>query len=220
MSSPHGLSTIAPGQPPFIFTAVHRLANGYAAATYPSALRGDSAVPIRRRGPVTGESDLIFPRIDAETLPQLYRPGLAAHGPALAIRSTGSGCRSSSQMIRPTGAASASRASFLLIGLVATGHHAVPYVILSPTCPLRRDSPASTRGTGVPTDEPGFYRQGRCRHRCQQGHRPGRRRDPRPRGAPRRRRRCTQTPNSPHCARSTTSPSCPSTWVTRAAPTS
>lgn len=47
----------------------YRLANEYAAATYPSALRGTEAVPIRWRGPVTGESDLIFSRIDAETLP-------------------------------------------------------------------------------------------------------------------------------------------------------
>ncbi|WP_405583909.1 FkbM family methyltransferase [Streptomyces sp. NBC_01190] len=48
---------------------VYRLANEYAAATYPSALRGESAVPVRWRGPVTGESDLIFSRVDAETLP-------------------------------------------------------------------------------------------------------------------------------------------------------
>jgi FkbM family methyltransferase len=48
---------------------VYRLANEYAAATYPSALRGASAVPVRWRGPVRGESDLIFSRIDAETLP-------------------------------------------------------------------------------------------------------------------------------------------------------
>jgi FkbM family methyltransferase len=48
---------------------VYRLANDYAAATYPAALRGTAAVPVRWRGPVTGESDLIFSRIDAETLP-------------------------------------------------------------------------------------------------------------------------------------------------------
>ena len=48
---------------------VYRLANEYAAASYPSALHGASAVPVRWRGPVTGESDLIFSRIDAETLP-------------------------------------------------------------------------------------------------------------------------------------------------------
>jgi FkbM family methyltransferase len=47
----------------------YRLANDYAAATYPTALHGPSAVPVRWRGPVTGESDLIFSRTDAETLP-------------------------------------------------------------------------------------------------------------------------------------------------------
>lgn len=48
---------------------VYRLANEYAAATYPTALHGASAVPVRWRGPVTGESDLVFSRVDAETLP-------------------------------------------------------------------------------------------------------------------------------------------------------
>ncbi|CAG7650979.1 FkbM family methyltransferase [Actinacidiphila bryophytorum] len=48
---------------------VYRLANEYAAATYPTALRGPDAVPIRWRGPVDSESDLIFSRVDAETLP-------------------------------------------------------------------------------------------------------------------------------------------------------
>jgi hypothetical protein len=48
---------------------VYRLANEYAADTYPTALHGAAAVPIRWRGPVDGESDLIFSRIDAETLP-------------------------------------------------------------------------------------------------------------------------------------------------------
>lgn len=48
---------------------VYRLANDYAAATYPTALDGPAAVPVRWRGPVTQESDLIFSRIDAETLP-------------------------------------------------------------------------------------------------------------------------------------------------------
>ncbi|MYS22582.1 methyltransferase, FkbM family [Streptomyces sp. DvalAA-14] len=48
---------------------VYRLANEYAPASYPAALSGASAVPVRWRGPVTGESDLIFSRIDAETLP-------------------------------------------------------------------------------------------------------------------------------------------------------
>lgn len=48
---------------------VYRLANEYAAASYPRALKGPAAVPVRWRGPVTGESDLIFSRVDAETLP-------------------------------------------------------------------------------------------------------------------------------------------------------
>ncbi|MBD0736173.1 FkbM family methyltransferase [Streptomyces sp. CBMA29] len=48
---------------------VYRLANEYAAATYPSALHGPAAVPVRWRGPVADESDLIFSRVDAETLP-------------------------------------------------------------------------------------------------------------------------------------------------------
>jgi FkbM family methyltransferase len=47
----------------------YRLANEYAAATYPTALQGPAAVPIRWRGPVTDESDLIFSRVDSETLP-------------------------------------------------------------------------------------------------------------------------------------------------------
>jgi hypothetical protein len=48
---------------------VYRLANEYAAASYPRALRGRAAVPIRWHGPIDGESDLIFSRVDAETLP-------------------------------------------------------------------------------------------------------------------------------------------------------
>jgi hypothetical protein len=48
---------------------VYRLANEYAAASYPTALHGPAAVPVRWRGPVTGESDLIFSKVDAETLP-------------------------------------------------------------------------------------------------------------------------------------------------------
>jgi FkbM family methyltransferase len=48
---------------------VYRLANEYAAETYPAALSGASSVPVRWRGPVTDESDLIFSRVDAETLP-------------------------------------------------------------------------------------------------------------------------------------------------------
>lgn len=48
---------------------VYQLANEYAAASYPTALRGPAAVPVRWRGPVTEESDLIFSKVDAETLP-------------------------------------------------------------------------------------------------------------------------------------------------------
>jgi FkbM family methyltransferase len=60
---------------------VYRLANDYAPESYPAALGGASGgasggvsggalgVPVRWRGPVTGESDLIFSRVDAETLP-------------------------------------------------------------------------------------------------------------------------------------------------------
>ncbi|MGP3924646.1 FkbM family methyltransferase [Streptomyces sp. 8N616] len=47
----------------------YRLANDYAAASYPTALRRAPQVPVRWRGPVVEESDLIFSRIDAETLP-------------------------------------------------------------------------------------------------------------------------------------------------------
>ncbi|WP_236241747.1 FkbM family methyltransferase [Streptomyces sp. CC228A] len=48
---------------------VYRLANDYAAGSYPAAIRGPARVPVRWRGPVTSESDLVFSRIDAETLP-------------------------------------------------------------------------------------------------------------------------------------------------------
>ncbi|MEU7132956.1 FkbM family methyltransferase [Streptomyces sp. NPDC046261] len=47
----------------------YRLANDYAAESYPRALRDGPSAPVRWRGPVTSESDLIFSRIDAETLP-------------------------------------------------------------------------------------------------------------------------------------------------------
>ncbi|MFC7305927.1 FkbM family methyltransferase [Streptomyces monticola] len=47
----------------------YRLVNDYAPETYPAALRAAPAVPVRRRGPLVGESDLIFSRVDAETLP-------------------------------------------------------------------------------------------------------------------------------------------------------
>ncbi|MEW2548873.1 FkbM family methyltransferase [Streptomyces sp. NPDC047002] len=46
----------------------YRLANDYAPASYPAAVRGAAVPPARLREPVTGESDLIFSRIDAETL--------------------------------------------------------------------------------------------------------------------------------------------------------
>ncbi|MGW2326767.1 FkbM family methyltransferase [Streptomyces sp. NPDC001700] len=47
----------------------YHLPNDYAAATYPAALRNAAKVPVRWRGPVTEESDLVFSRVDAETLP-------------------------------------------------------------------------------------------------------------------------------------------------------
>lgn len=47
---------------------VYRLANDYAPESYPAAIRGPRVPPVRWRGPVVEESDLIFSRIDAETL--------------------------------------------------------------------------------------------------------------------------------------------------------
>ncbi|MEV0373116.1 FkbM family methyltransferase [Streptomyces sp. NPDC050636] len=47
----------------------YRLANDYAPGSYPAALRRSTVVPVRWRGPVVDESDLIFSRVDAETLP-------------------------------------------------------------------------------------------------------------------------------------------------------
>ncbi|MEV0774547.1 FkbM family methyltransferase [Streptomyces sp. NPDC050428] len=47
----------------------YRLVNEYTPESYVSALRGKRAVPVRWRGPVVEESDLIFSRVDAETLP-------------------------------------------------------------------------------------------------------------------------------------------------------
>ncbi|MFJ6075805.1 FkbM family methyltransferase [Streptomyces sp. NPDC093065] len=47
----------------------YRLANDYAPGSYPPALAGEPRAPVRQRGPLTGESDLIFSRIDAERLP-------------------------------------------------------------------------------------------------------------------------------------------------------
>lgn len=48
---------------------VYRLANEYTPESYVAALRGKRAIPVRWRGPVVEESDLIFSRVDAETLP-------------------------------------------------------------------------------------------------------------------------------------------------------
>ncbi|MEU3732189.1 FkbM family methyltransferase [Streptomyces sp. NPDC033538] len=45
----------------------YRLANDYAPRSYPGALRRPEP-PVRWRGPVTAESDLVFSRVDAETL--------------------------------------------------------------------------------------------------------------------------------------------------------
>ncbi|MFF4156653.1 FkbM family methyltransferase [Streptomyces sp. NPDC001678] len=47
----------------------YRLANDYSPESYVAALSGPVKVPVRLRGPVVGESDLIFSRVDAETLP-------------------------------------------------------------------------------------------------------------------------------------------------------
>ncbi|MEV8353967.1 FkbM family methyltransferase [Streptomyces niveus] len=47
----------------------YRLANEYSPESYVAALRGKRAIPVRWRGPVVEESDLIFSRVDAETLP-------------------------------------------------------------------------------------------------------------------------------------------------------
>ncbi|CAL9303591.1 hypothetical protein SUDANB135_03658 [Streptomyces sp. SudanB135_2055] len=48
---------------------VYRLANDYAPESYPSARGTALGVPVRWRGPVVEESDLVFSRVDAETLP-------------------------------------------------------------------------------------------------------------------------------------------------------
>ncbi|MFB6948679.1 FkbM family methyltransferase [Streptomyces niveus] len=47
----------------------YRLRNEYTPESYVAALRGKREVPVRWRGPVTEESDLIFSRVDTETLP-------------------------------------------------------------------------------------------------------------------------------------------------------
>ncbi|WP_345943680.1 FkbM family methyltransferase [Streptomyces sp. SID3212] len=48
---------------------VYRLANDYDASAYPATLRRASLAPVRWRGPVVEESDLVFSRVDADTLP-------------------------------------------------------------------------------------------------------------------------------------------------------
>ncbi|OII67483.1 FkbM family methyltransferase [Streptomyces sp. CC77] len=48
---------------------VYRLTNDYAAGSYPAAVRRPAHVPVRWRGKLTAESDLVFSRIDAEALP-------------------------------------------------------------------------------------------------------------------------------------------------------
>ncbi|MEU7578668.1 FkbM family methyltransferase [Streptomyces sp. NPDC041068] len=45
----------------------YRLSNDYAAGGYPYAMR-NPAPPVRWRGPVVGETELVFSRVDAETL--------------------------------------------------------------------------------------------------------------------------------------------------------
>ncbi|MEV7146311.1 FkbM family methyltransferase [Streptomyces sp. NPDC093084] len=47
---------------------VYRLANGYAADSYPRILHDGPLAPVRWEGPVTEESDLVFSRTDAATL--------------------------------------------------------------------------------------------------------------------------------------------------------
>ncbi|MEU0528045.1 FkbM family methyltransferase [Streptomyces niveus] len=47
----------------------YRLVNEYTPESYVAAVQGKRAVPVRWRGPVVEESDLIFSRVDAETLP-------------------------------------------------------------------------------------------------------------------------------------------------------
>ncbi|MFD9789669.1 FkbM family methyltransferase [Streptomyces sp. NPDC059070] len=47
----------------------YRLANDYAPESYPAALSRPASVPVRWRGPIDSESDLVFSRVDAESLP-------------------------------------------------------------------------------------------------------------------------------------------------------
>ncbi|WP_203599043.1 FkbM family methyltransferase [Streptomyces sp. SID10853] len=48
---------------------VYRLANDYTPESYAAARRRPPPAPVRWRGPVTGESDLVFSRADADVLP-------------------------------------------------------------------------------------------------------------------------------------------------------
>ncbi|MEU4349477.1 FkbM family methyltransferase [Streptomyces sp. NPDC023838] len=47
----------------------YRLANDYAPESYPAALSGPVSVPVRWRGAIDSESDLVFSRVDTESLP-------------------------------------------------------------------------------------------------------------------------------------------------------
>ncbi|GGU26589.1 hypothetical protein GCM10010259_16540 [Streptomyces daghestanicus] len=47
----------------------YRMAGGYAPADILRALRDGPAAPVRWRGPLVGETELVFSRVDAETLP-------------------------------------------------------------------------------------------------------------------------------------------------------
>ncbi|WP_328537548.1 FkbM family methyltransferase [Streptomyces sp. NBC_00344] len=48
---------------------VYRMANDYTPQSYVAARRRPPPAPVRWRGPITGESDLVFSRTDAELLP-------------------------------------------------------------------------------------------------------------------------------------------------------
>ncbi|MCZ9345726.1 FkbM family methyltransferase, partial [Streptomyces sp. TRM76130] len=47
----------------------YRMANGYTPADFLKALRTGPAAPVRWREPLVGETQLVFSRVDAETLP-------------------------------------------------------------------------------------------------------------------------------------------------------
>ncbi|MFK0117384.1 FkbM family methyltransferase [Streptomyces sp. NPDC090994] len=47
----------------------YRMTNGYTPADFLRALREGPAAPVRWRGPLAGETELVFSRVDAETLP-------------------------------------------------------------------------------------------------------------------------------------------------------